>query len=61
VLVDGFNVAVVDTNGAGDTHSGVFLAEIALGPTSSKRRDEATLHRPSRFRFSVRRRVLIAT
>jgi len=31
VLVDGFNVAVVDTNGAGDTHSGVFLAELALG------------------------------
>jgi sugar/nucleoside kinase (ribokinase family) len=31
VLVDGFNVAVVDTNGAGDTHSGVFLAELAHG------------------------------
>jgi sugar/nucleoside kinase (ribokinase family) len=31
VLVDSFNVTVVDTNGAGDTHSGVFLAELALG------------------------------
>jgi sugar/nucleoside kinase (ribokinase family) len=31
VLVDSFNVAVVDTNGAGDTHSGVFLAELTLG------------------------------
>ena len=31
VRVDGFKVAVVDTNGAGDTHSGVFLAELALG------------------------------
>ena len=26
-----FETAVVDTNGAGDTHSGVFLAELALG------------------------------
>jgi sugar/nucleoside kinase (ribokinase family) len=31
VQVAGFNVVVVDTNGAGDTHSGVFLAELALG------------------------------
>jgi sugar/nucleoside kinase (ribokinase family) len=31
VTVDGFDVGVVDTNGAGDTHSGVFLAELALG------------------------------
>jgi sugar/nucleoside kinase (ribokinase family) len=31
VLVDSFKVTVVDTNGAGDTHSGVFLAELALG------------------------------
>ena len=31
VLVDGFETNVVDTNGAGDTHSGVFLAELALG------------------------------
>jgi len=31
VLVDGFEVAVVDTNGAGDTLSGVFLAELSLG------------------------------
>ena len=29
--VAGFSVVVVDTNGAGDTHSGVFLAELALG------------------------------
>jgi sugar/nucleoside kinase (ribokinase family) len=31
IHVDGFDVAVVDTNGAGDTHTGVFLAELALG------------------------------
>jgi sugar/nucleoside kinase (ribokinase family) len=31
VHVDGFQVVVVDTNGAGDTHSGVFLAELSLG------------------------------
>jgi sugar/nucleoside kinase (ribokinase family) len=31
VHVDGFEVAVLDTNGAGDTHSGVFLAELAMG------------------------------
>ncbi len=31
VRVDGFDVTVVDTNGAGDTHSGVFLAELASG------------------------------
>jgi sugar/nucleoside kinase (ribokinase family) len=31
VLVPGFFVDVVDTNGAGDTHSGVFLAELARG------------------------------
>lgn len=29
--VPGFEVDVVDTNGAGDTHSGVFLAELARG------------------------------
>ena len=31
VLVPGFVATVVDTNGAGDTHSGVFLAELARG------------------------------
>ena len=31
VRVAGFPVAVVDTNGAGDTHNGVFLAELAHG------------------------------
>lgn len=31
VHVPGFDVIVVDTNGAGDTHSGVFLAELARG------------------------------
>ncbi len=31
VRVDGFAVTVLDTNGAGDTHSGVFLAELASG------------------------------
>jgi sugar/nucleoside kinase (ribokinase family) len=30
-LVAGFDAVVVDTNGAGDTHSGVFLAELARG------------------------------
>lgn len=31
VLVPGFDVTVVDTNGAGDIHSGVFIAEMSLG------------------------------
>ena len=31
VEVAGFKVQVVDTNGAGDVHNGVFLAEIARG------------------------------
>ncbi|HUZ40038.1 MAG TPA: PfkB family carbohydrate kinase [Acidimicrobiales bacterium] len=31
VHVPGFVATVVDTNGAGDTHSGVFLAELARG------------------------------
>jgi sugar/nucleoside kinase (ribokinase family) len=31
VRVDGFRVEVVDTNGAGDAHNGVFLSEIARG------------------------------
>jgi sugar/nucleoside kinase (ribokinase family) len=29
--VAAFETTVVDTNGAGDTHSGVFLAELARG------------------------------
>jgi len=29
--VDGFRVDVVDTNGAGDVHNGVFLSEVARG------------------------------
>lgn len=29
--VEGYRVVVVDTNGAGDTHDGVFLAELARG------------------------------
>jgi sugar/nucleoside kinase (ribokinase family) len=31
IHVAGFPTTVVDTNGAGDTHSGVFLAELAMG------------------------------
>jgi sugar/nucleoside kinase (ribokinase family) len=31
VHVAAFRTTVVDTNGAGDTHSGVFLAELAMG------------------------------
>jgi sugar/nucleoside kinase (ribokinase family) len=31
VPVPGFQVRVVDTNGAGDTHSGVFIAALAAG------------------------------
>jgi sugar/nucleoside kinase (ribokinase family) len=31
VAVDGFPTTVVDTNGAGDVHNGVFLAELASG------------------------------
>jgi sugar/nucleoside kinase (ribokinase family) len=30
-LVEGFETTVVDTNGAGDVHNGVFLAELASG------------------------------
>jgi len=37
VPVYSFEVTVVDTNGAGDTHSGVFLAELALARPSSNR------------------------
>ncbi|MGC1420038.1 MAG: PfkB family carbohydrate kinase [Acidimicrobiales bacterium] len=29
--VDGYSVEVIDTNGAGDTHNGVFLSELARG------------------------------
>ena len=31
IRVEGYRVEVVDTNGAGDTHDGVFLAELARG------------------------------
>ncbi len=39
VLVPGFSVPVLDTNGAGDTHAGTFLARLALGdpPTRAAR------------------------
>jgi sugar/nucleoside kinase (ribokinase family) len=30
-VVDGFDTTVVDTNGAGDVHNGVFLAQLAQG------------------------------
>jgi sugar/nucleoside kinase (ribokinase family) len=30
-VVEGFKTEVVDTNGAGDVHNGVFLAELASG------------------------------
>jgi sugar/nucleoside kinase (ribokinase family) len=33
VLVPGYAVAAVDTNGAGDTHAGVFIAALARGAT----------------------------
>jgi sugar/nucleoside kinase (ribokinase family) len=41
--VAGFETEVVDTNGAGDTHNGVFLAELALGtePLEAARRANA--------------------
>ena len=43
VRVAGFATEVVDTNGAGDTHNGVFLAELALGtqPLEAARRANA--------------------
>jgi sugar/nucleoside kinase (ribokinase family) len=31
VAVKGFETTVVDTNGAGDVHNGVFIAEMASG------------------------------
>jgi sugar/nucleoside kinase (ribokinase family) len=41
--IKAFKTAVVDTNGAGDTHNGVFLAELALGadPTDAALRANA--------------------
>jgi len=35
VRVPGFAVHVVDTTGAGDTHNGIFLAELASGHTAN--------------------------
>jgi sugar/nucleoside kinase (ribokinase family) len=32
--VDGYKAVVIDTNGAGDTHNGVFLSELARGTHS---------------------------
>ncbi|MGC2169282.1 MAG: PfkB family carbohydrate kinase [Acidimicrobiales bacterium] len=39
VVVEGFSTAVVDTNGAGDVHNGVFLAELAhqIAPIAAAR------------------------
>lgn len=34
--VDGFSVEVLDTNGAGDVHNGVFLSEVARGTPISE-------------------------
>jgi sugar/nucleoside kinase (ribokinase family) len=34
--VPGFSVRVVDTNGAGDTHSGVFIAALAAGASETE-------------------------
>jgi len=41
--VPGFAVEAVDTNGAGDTHTGVFLAALAsgAGPAEAVRRANA--------------------
>jgi sugar/nucleoside kinase (ribokinase family) len=36
VRVPGFRVDVVDTNGAGDTHTGTFLAALAAGETAAE-------------------------
>lgn len=36
VRVPGFRVDVVDTNGAGDTHTGTFLAALAAGESASE-------------------------
>jgi sugar/nucleoside kinase (ribokinase family) len=44
LLVEGFTADVVDTNGAGDTHNGVFLSELARGtpsPEAAKRANAA--------------------
>jgi sugar/nucleoside kinase (ribokinase family) len=43
VHVPGFAVAAIDTNGAGDTHTGVFLAALARGdtPAAAARRANA--------------------
>jgi sugar/nucleoside kinase (ribokinase family) len=43
VLVPGFAVPAIDTNGAGDTHAGVFIAALARGaaPAEAARRANA--------------------
>jgi sugar/nucleoside kinase (ribokinase family) len=43
VCVPGFAVTAVDTNGAGDTHTGVFLASLCIGdpPVAAARRANA--------------------
>jgi sugar/nucleoside kinase (ribokinase family) len=41
VHVPGFAVDAVDTNGAGDTHTGVFIAALPCGPPEAARRANA--------------------
>jgi sugar/nucleoside kinase (ribokinase family) len=41
VHVPGFPVDAVDTNGAGDTHTGVFIAALPFGPPEAARRANA--------------------
>jgi sugar/nucleoside kinase (ribokinase family) len=36
VLIEGFTVEVIDTNGAGDIHDGVFLSELARGTATTE-------------------------
>jgi sugar/nucleoside kinase (ribokinase family) len=36
VLIEGFTVEVIDTNGAGDIHDGVFLSELARGTATAE-------------------------
>ena len=50
--VPGFEVAAVDTNGAGDTHTGVFLAALAGGAADA----EAALRANAAAALSVTRR-----
>ena len=52
VAVPGFHVAELDTNGAGDTHTGAFIAALAAGADAR----QAARHANAAAALSVTRR-----